>query len=306
MRLLATLAAVASVNAFMDDDFLLRSRRSDNDDEGCDEGEVEVGGICTDPETAALLQDMLEDDDEDESSSNADGRFRKFPMGSESSSSDGSSGFADSGLERTKRRSQRITLLMAKATAAGTLINPDTGKKFKSRDFIQRVNNYGCHCWARTTKEHLAGYGKPLDEVDSTCWALKQCHKCLSIDYPERCDPVDTKYKAKLSKTSNGLEISCNNTLNKKGTNNGDCKKSLCECDKAFADTFAGVFNSWDASNWKLDEGGNYDQYCERQSSATRSMGDQRDSCCGNYPIRKAYNSQSHQCVDGEVTNDNM
>ena len=79
------------------------------------------------------------------------------------------------------------------------------------------------------------------------------------------CDPVTTKYKAKLSRQENGeLEITCSNSLNKKGSNNGDCKRSLCECDKAFAENFANNFEEWDASNWKLEEKGEYDDKCKK------------------------------------------
>ena len=35
------------------------------------------------------------------------------------------------------------------------------------------------------------------------------------------------------------------NTLNAKGTNNGDCKRSLCECDKQFSYQVAGAWNEW-------------------------------------------------------------
>jgi hypothetical protein len=310
MRLLATFAAVATVNAFLDDsDILLRSRRqAGDDDEGCGEGYVPtVDGLCA--EDSALAQEIagMYDDDDEPTNPN----LRKFPMGS-SQGAQGETGFFDSGLERTKRRSQRMTLLLAKVTAGGTLVDKD-GKKIRSKEFINRVNQYGCHCWPSERKEHLTGYGKALDSIDESCFVLKQCHKCIGIDYPENdsrpqgCDPVTTKYKAKISRDgSNGLSITCANTLNAKGTNNGDCKRSLCECDKAFADSFATNFADWSSDTWQLEQNGNYDEMCVRNSRGARALGTGPDSCCGNYPNIKAYNSATHSCVDGVVTSDNL
>lgn len=306
MRLLATFAAVATVNAFLDDsDILLRSRRSD-DDEGCDEGYVlTIDGFCAD--SAGLAQDLAGMyDDDDEPTTTANPNIRKFPMGS---AQDAAEGFG-SGLERTKRRSQRMTLLLAKVTSGGSLIDKDTGKKIRSKEFIKRVNQYGCHCWPSQKKEHLTGYGKALDPIDEACFTLKQCHKCIGIDYGSRsqgCDPVDTKYKAKISRNgSGGLSITCANTLNAKKTNNGDCKRSLCECDKQFADSFSQNFEEWSADTWNLEENGTYDAMCIRNSRGSRAMGTGPDSCCGNYPSIRAYNSATHSCEEGVVTSNNL
>ena len=121
------------------------------------------------------------------------------------------------------------------------------------------------------------------------------------------CDPVTTKYKAKISRNGNGgLSIVCANTLNAKQTNNGDCKRSLCECDKQFADSFAANFEEWSADTWNLEENGTYDAMCVRNSRGSRALGTGPDSCCGNYPSIRAYNSATHTCIDGEVTSDNM
>jgi len=317
MRLLATLAAVASVNAFFDDSaFLQRSRRND-DDEGCDEGEyATVNGICADTpelaeETAKL---MLEDDDAPASSPVSpvsSEKLRKFPIqqGNTPSQFFGGEEEADT---RTKRRSQRMTLLLAKVNFGGNLVDKD-GKKIRSKDFINQVNQYGCHCWPSETKEHLTGQGKPLDAIDGACWELRQCHKCIGINYPteegrlDGCDPVTTKYKAKISRDeNNGLSITCANTLNGKKTNNGDCKRSLCECDKNFADAFSATFREWDSDIWKMEEGGTYSNMCQRPAqSSQRLLSSGPDSCCGNYPNVKPFNSATHSCIDGQVSNDN-
>ena len=53
-----------------------------------------------------------------------------------------------------------------------------------------------------------------------------------------------------------------------------------------------------------------YEDNCAKQPSAksfgasgsSGSPAGVSDSCCGNYPNVKAYNSATHSCVDGEVT----
>jgi len=304
MRLLATFAAVAAVTAQTDD----------SEEFGCPEGEFPtVDGFCTNDESFAkeLAEEVMNLD----SAASDSGKPRKFPMGAFPSvaGSQDRNPFFGALEERTKRRSQRMTLLMTKALAGG-ILNHEDGSKLKSKEFIKRVNQYGCHCWPSETKEHLSGQGKPLDELDSVCFNLRQCHKCIDIDFPESekhpkgCDPVYTKYKAKLSKVGDDLQISCTNTLNKKGTNNGDCKRTLCECDKAFADSFAESFKLWDSNLWKLESRGLYEDMCKkgfRTAGVERLTGEGPDKCCGLYPEKKPYSSATHSCVDGVVSNDN-
>jgi len=302
MRLIATFAAVATVNAtFFEDtnDVLSRSRRvaADEDDQ-CAEGEVmNQDGFCFDS-TEAML-DIMGPVDEDETPGLQ--AKRKFQMGPNDEEQEDSSNDAE---ERTKRRSQRITLLVTKASIEGKLVDRN-GNKLRAKQFMAMVNNYGCHCWPNNRgKEHLTGVGQPLDPVDEVCFDLKDCHKCIGIDFPydeqdrpKGCDPVTTKYKAKLNRSADKLEIECTNTLNKKGTNNGDCKRSLCECDKAFAEKFANAFASYDKGLWNLaDDSVAYENQCHRPGNAPeRSLKGDKE-CCGAYPERKSFNPANRQC----------
>lgn len=285
MRVFSTLAAVASAQ--------LQSSAYNVDDFECNGvGEVDFDGFCTsDPALISAFQDAEEIDD-------INPLMRRFSLN------------GDDAQLRTKKRSQRITLLLTKMNLGGNLKRPD-GSKIRPKDFKTMVNEYGCHCWPDNNIEHLSGKGKPLDGIDSSCFALKQCHTCINIDWPETCDPVSTKYKAKVNRHEDGtMSITCANTLNKKKTNNGDCKKSLCECDREFSENFVNHFSEWENSLWKLMEKNEYEDNCAKQPSAksfgasgsSGSPAGVSDSCCGNYPNVKAYNSATHSCVDGEVT----
>lgn len=243
------------------------------DDFECGPDEVEYEGFCMDrtPENLAMVQELI-------------------------------AANVDNGLERTKRRSQRVTMLLAK-TPFDTMFD-ENGEKLKPKRFLERINNYGCYCWARA-EDKLNGYGNPLDSLDIACQALSKCHSCIKLDHGEdKCNPHTTKYKAKLNKVDGVLEdVVCTNKLNPKGTNNGDCKRDLCECDKAFANAFAANFGDFDSDNWKLMERGIYDERCEKPTpSAGRLISGSPDECCGEYPNRKPFLSLNNQCVDGSIT----
>jgi hypothetical protein len=200
---------------------------------------------------------------------------------------------------RTKRRTQRLTLLMAKVSSTRS------GQNLRPRDFMRQINNYGCHCWTKPNTESIGYRGNPLDGIDRSCRSLKSCHTCITLQF-EDCDPISTKYRAKVHKNSDGtIDIQCTNTINHKKNNNGECKRSLCECDKQFAENVAESWDEWDEKKWKLDNKSLFDKAC--QSTPTNMNGrllnsGPPDQCCGpNYPDMKPYSSSSHTCTDSHI-----
>merc|ERR1719468_1351655 len=108
-----------------------------------------------------------------------------------------------------------------------------------------------------------------------------------------------TAATAGLAQKKNGtITVECTNKLNKRENNNGDCKRDLCECGKAFADNFASNFAAFNSENWKLVENGIYDDKCEKPvPSASRLVSGPSDECCGEYPARKPFLSINNQCA---------
>ena len=87
-------------------------------------------GFCTeDPGVAADVAEIIEAIDEDEDD-NAAKLGRRFQIGGPSQSA------ADQ-TARTKRRTQRISLLMAKVSSQ------QNGQKLRPREFMRRINSYG-------------------------------------------------------------------------------------------------------------------------------------------------------------------
>lgn len=300
MRLFVAAACLATINAYYVDESNLQRVRRDDNDEGCEEGQVEpLEGICVDANDTATLADIAalqNADDEDDLSA----RGRKFQLGGTGSSEADESVSND--MIRTKKRTQRIAMVFSRVSNR----NDPRGAPIRPKKFIQMVNNYGCHCWTRHKSEHIGHKGQPLDEIDAACKRLSQCHACLASPIAKfaaegkTCDPITQKYRASLFKNGDTLEIECKNTLNARGTNHGDCKRQLCECDKQFAIDVAESWNHWEESKHNLDGKQAFDSACPT-SGGTRTLNRANDSCCGTWPHVKPYSSKYQQCVDDNV-----
>lgn len=158
------------------------------------------------------------------------------------------------------------------------------------------VRNYGCHCFQEQEKI-VGGRGKPVDEQDSLCRRLQQCHTCVAMDHTNKCDPDVGNYRYTIDGTLK--TISCSE-------NTDNCKRNACECDKAFALDFAAIWddNKFNRYYWKNKynlKAGNPTFDMEETCKIT-GFGSPKDECCGEYPSRKPYNSVLYQCCeDGSV-----
>ena len=97
-------------------------------------------GICTDDESVAdrireIQAERAEDDVTDDvtTEDRASNLGRRFSMGQVED-------FSNSNNMRTKRRTQRLTLLMAKVEG-----QQRNAGKFRPREFMRRINGYGKH-----------------------------------------------------------------------------------------------------------------------------------------------------------------
>lgn len=266
--------------------------------EPCEDGLVDMGnGICAEAELAPEIRELVTEIEAEEAAANqtAGIQARRFQLGTPSN--EVSLNSIDT--LRTKRRTQRLTLLATK------IQNSNRSNKLRPREFLKMMNSYGCHCWTKPGTEDIGYKGKPLDGVDRACRALKTCHTCIGLDY-QKCDPITTKYRAKVVKTGDGgIDILCTNTMNNKGTNNGDCKRNLCECDKEFANQVSLSWGEWTDKHWQLEKQNLFDAACVSvggggNTSGSRMVGGGKpDQCCGySYPGMKPFNSESHECTD--------
>ena len=97
------------------------------------------------------------------------------------------------------------------------------------KEFIRQFKRYGCHCWPRG-RTILGGQGKPVDEIDRleiririlvalskfyfivffrTCKRLFNCHRCLTINSENECNPLDFTYKVRGKDTNGSRKLHC-------------------------------------------------------------------------------------------------
>ena len=163
------------------------------------------------------------------------------------------------------------------------------------------VENYGCHCFVDDSRIP-GGKGPPVDQQDSLCRKLSQCHSCVSLDYQnhkKKCDPDVGNYRYTIDGSLK--TISCDDQKNK-----DPCKRNACECDKNFALEFAKIwddatFNRYFWKN-KFNIKAGTPTFDMDASCQVTSFGNPKNECCGGYPERKPFNSVLYDCcADGSV-----
>lgn len=182
---------------------------------------------------------------------------------------------------------------------------------------------YGC--WCLPDAEHklfTVGYGKPVDNIDSSCKRQSQCYDCAQVDHSDRvCDASTMGYHYKLSydpaDPSNHMKKSIECLDTPRGTK-GSCRRSICECDKRLAEELREHFGEWhvghhqeqgtfDAGANCIVEGckngncsGSEIACCGNLGSGVRmpyKVADGRRKCCGE----KTYDSSFQDCCDGNM-----
>jgi len=184
----------------------------------------------------------------------------------------------------------------------GTIVQGGTG--------FGRYCFYGCHCLP--DHEHASKskpFGKPKDGIDETCKQMGVCYKCIENKYKGKCNQKPTNYRFELKKDKNGKynDIVC--------TDRDECKKDICECDRAFAINVKKHELDWNVKLHSTKSGFNREKECKRASGG-KGGGHETIGCCGKIPnvsIRKdneqccgktAYNDKRRQCCNpksGEV-----
>ena len=96
--------------------------------------------------------------------------------------------------------------------------------QFLNPSFDERkYMSYGCNCHVFGNRPMSdPGFGPPVDSLDQSCKAYKDCNKCARIVYGDDCENSTYNY------TVRDDELTCMDTPD-------SCQRSLCECDAQFA-----------------------------------------------------------------------
>lgn len=177
-----------------------------------------------------------------------------------------------------------------------------------------KYTSYGCYCWIQSTADGLVGGGMTKDVTDHHCKELYRCYKCVRNDYSQSYTDVD--YYVEFTTKNGNRQLDC------KGNAKQDAE-NICECDKRFAENIAATEKSC-ASNTPADPtygdycmdnqyktatgGGSFDPSSQCKKPGAGDFHDGKDKCCGLYPNRYPYNSETTDCcrtsaLDG---NDNV
>lgn len=168
---------------------------------------------------------------------------------------------------------------------------------------------YGCYCFSDAQYELDAGKGRPVDAIDSACKSFHQCYRCVNKDFvqeagQDNCDGTSRSYRFKgiVDPVTQQKQIVCLN-------NEGTCKRSICECDKALADDLSDLEFKWNIMHHQRWGGFNKEAECQGHGQARQARsidGEGVQQCCGNYPNRFIYTSEGKDgamrgCCDGKT-----
>lgn len=150
---------------------------------------------------------------------------------------------------------------------------------------------YGCYCFPDGEKSVLGGYGEARDGADTICKKYHNCQRCINHDYNDCPEWAPYKYKGRVDQTTGTRYLEC---LNKEGT----CRRNHCECDKRLAEQLAEYEMAWNPQ-YSLAFGG-FDRASSCPAVDKRNSDvnhDNQHECCGNYPERYPYVSESETGV---------
>jgi len=145
---------------------------------------------------------------------------------------------------------------------------------------------YGCYCFPDGEKSVLGGYGEARDGADAICKKYHNCQRCINKDYNDCPEWAPYKYKGRVDQTTGQRYLEC---LNKEGT----CRRNHCECDKRLAEQLAEYELTWDPQYSFAFGGFDRAKSCPAAEQRTNNNVHNQHECCGNYPERYPYVSES-------------
>jgi len=191
--------------------------------------------------------------------------------------------------DQSDRRYFQLTDMM-------TNYNPD----FDERKFWA----YGCQCLILGDRPMSdPGHGQPIDPLDRVCKEYKDCLKCARMNHGDSCIGEMVKYRYNIKNN----EVRCLDKPEKfsNAPHTNACKRSLCECDAAFARAHPAVkhhFSNdyhlfWTTIGWEPQD----------EANCVRYPGFHEPECCGTpttpYKIFNAHPKAQNQkqCCNGVV-----
>lgn len=156
---------------------------------------------------------------------------------------------------------------------------------------------YGCYCFPDGTNQVLGGYGEARDGADLICKKYHNCQRCIDKDHVDCPEWAPYKYKGRIDKATGKKYLQCLNKPN-------SCRRNHCECDKRLAEQLAEYELAWNPEYSMAFGGFDRAKSCPAVDKRTNTNNDNTHECCGDYPERFPYISESESgalrkcCVD--------
>lgn len=209
----------------------------------------------------------------------------------------------------------------------------DATCQFAKTDFFRALNNYACNCYAKSAPSvldpevewtHMAHVGPALNAVDQACIDVHNAYLCMFQDAEMRILKQGRTTAADGSKIEGCYEgmpfsyhvdaegmIVCGPMNNPEYANNkwNGCRQAACAIERHFAYSVAAELIDPVKFKQEANADNLYFWNPVRKANMCRSdgLGVQRykDKCCGEYPTRYPYASDTFECCgsDGSTKN---
>jgi len=188
------------------------------------------------------------------------------------------------------------------------------------------LRNYGCNCHPENFDTfgidnaniqptyNMGKNGRPLDDLDKACTALRDAYTCIEFDaekglfiHPDENsgDSVDlcgrdTEFVFHINTTEKS--INCGPSDNKEYENGilatEECPFAVCNIVRKFAEDVAPIISSGSPNAHRTANAGLYDVYDQPDVCIKQNNGFGANTCCGEYPNRHPFIDFIKVCCD--------
>lgn len=178
------------------------------------------------------------------------------------------------------------------------------------KNWLHKLRQYGCHCFGadasdRAHLNHLTGSGPPVDAIDQACRDLKECRRCIKLEFPDFASILEAvayvgRHTIDVDQRYNWNECDYASKHNSKF---GVFEETMqtCECDLQFMRTMADIWISDADTPWNEDNYG--DNFTDRATVCVSPDKDNAaNACCGDNPFSRPFNDNIFECCnDGRI-----
>jgi hypothetical protein len=207
----------------------------------------------------------------------------------------------------------------------------DPNCAFEKTDFFRALNNYGCNCFSKSATSpldpsmtwiHMSHVGPAVNEIDQACIDVHNAYLCMFMDSEEgilKQGRTTASDGSKIEGCYEGMpftyhvgsdgNIVCgpaNNPEYAKNKWNG-CRQAACEIERHFAYTVVNQLADPLAFKSEANADNLYFWNPIRKSNMCRGDGlgmkRNRDQCCGDFPTRYPFASDTFECCGSSGEN---